>query len=157
VPTANSLKPLSTAEVCDRFQISRSTLFRWEREREIPPAQRDPRHANQRQYGREELDAIRIKHIRTIYRAGCRAEDLAALRAAQESLYILKIQSGDLVGLDELRAYLKTNALAPTTIKQLLRFAADTMDENDDVFEQTVSTVLDYCRRRREFRNQERQ
>ena len=134
---------LTTAEVCDLFDISRSTLFRWERERSIPAPQRDRRKANQRMYSQDDLSAIRAKYLRGLFRAGFESEDLEALRTAQETLSLQKMVGGDLVGVEEL-----INSSAPLStlaIKQLLRVVSDRFDPTDETFEEAVRTVLKSC------------
>jgi len=45
-------------EVCERLQVSKKTLFKWEREGEIPSIQRDWRMW--RMYSEEDVERIRL-------------------------------------------------------------------------------------------------
>lgn len=56
-------KAYSPADLARRFQVSRTTLFRWEREERIPPADRDGEGA--RVYSEGHVRAIE-KHLRRV-------------------------------------------------------------------------------------------
>ncbi len=49
-------RTFSPVEVCERFQIPRTTLFRWERDGEIPKVERSPR--GERIYRQQHLERI---------------------------------------------------------------------------------------------------
>jgi len=150
MPTKANHRPLSTAEVCDLFQISRSTLFRWENKPGVRPS-RDRRA--QRQYGPEALAAIRERCI-TSWVEGSR--DLDTMATALEHLFLAKMHSNELVGLVELRELARATPLAPTTVKKLLGFAMERLDPDDQEFELILTTLLESCQRRRELLSQER-
>ena len=131
----------STAEICQMFQISKSTLFRWEREQLLPPVGRDL--MNQRQYTQQHLQAIRDKRMKQL---GARLEqtdrlqDDAALQEIWEAITLHKFLGGNPLGLDELAGYRR---LAPETIFQLLQVALEHHDIGSDSFCRILQVVLD--------------
>ena len=131
----------STAEICQMFQISKSTLFRWEREQLLPPVGRDL--MNQRQYTQEHLQAIRGRRMKQL---GARLEqtdrlkDDAALQEIWEAITLHKFLGGNLLGLDELAGYRR---LAPETILQLLQVAIDQEEIGSDAFCRILQVALD--------------
>ncbi|MGQ4809597.1 hypothetical protein NKDENANG_03020 [Candidatus Entotheonellaceae bacterium PAL068K] len=122
----------STAEICKLFQISKSTLFRWEREQMLPPVGRDL--ANQRQYTHEHVQAIRTRRMQQL---GARLEqtdrlrDDAALQAIWETITLHKFLGGNVLGLEELAGYRR---LSPETISQLLQVALDQYEVGSETF-----------------------
>ena len=54
----------STAEICDMFGVSKSTLFRWERDGLLPSVDRDVN--GQRQYSQIHLEAISGRLIKRL-------------------------------------------------------------------------------------------
>jgi|HubBroStandDraft_5_1064220.scaffolds.fasta_scaffold53694_2 hypothetical protein len=136
----------TTAEVCDLFGISRSTLFRWEKDPDFPSVGRDRGKANMRLYGKSEMRAVRTKSMSGLFRAASRDNDIEALRGAHELLYLRKLQSGDFVGIDELRSFAEDNRLSPGTLQQLVRLAGERVDPEDENFRNLIEIVWKSCR-----------
>ena len=135
----------STVEICQMFQISKSTLFRWERENLLPPVGRDL--TNQRQYTREHVRAIRARLMKQL---GARLEqtdrlrDDAALQTIWEAITLHKFLDGNLLGLDELAGY---RSLSPATITQLLQVALEQYEVGSVTFNRILQVALEKSQR----------
>lgn len=126
----------STAEICQMLRISKSTLFRWEREQMLPPVGRDL--TNQRQYTHEHVQTIRVRRMKQLgerIEQTDRMADDAALQEIWEAITLHKFLGGNLLGLDELAGYRR---LSPETIVQLLQVAI----EHHEVGSETFCTLL---------------
>jgi DNA-binding transcriptional MerR regulator len=134
----------TTAEVCEKFDIHRNTLFRWEKEGLIPEPARSLR--GERQYTSEQLQAVaRIiqtsRHGRLYAHIvkGNNADDLQRLRELDEENALFKfVYLHERTGLAELREF---SSLRPSTIRQLLEYALDHSDPLDDLFWEILSVI----------------
>jgi hypothetical protein len=134
----------ATAEVCEKFDIHRNTLFRWEKEGRIPQPPRNLR--GERQYTSEQLQAVaRIIQTRRHGRLyahivkGTSTDDRERLRELGEENALFKfVYLHDLTGLTELREY---SPLRPSMIRQLLKFALDDSDPLDSLFWEILSFI----------------
>jgi hypothetical protein len=127
------------------FNISKSTLFRWEHEDWFPPVGRDLN--NKRQYTWEHIQAITMKRNRRQFEQAASAEDEVRLGEIWgESLSLHKfIYMGDATGLQELAEY---PGLAPETTRQLLRAALEDYEPGDETFCQILRVILEKnCKR----------
>ena len=81
----------STAEICEMFGISKSTLFRWEREGLLPPISRDL--SGQRLYTQKHLNAIserQKKQLGKRYASAIASNDQNSLAQISEALALRK-------------------------------------------------------------------
>jgi len=98
-----AMKELSPAEMCRIFGISKGTLFRWERERPLPPVERDG--AGERRYTRVHVEAIarvELKRITPLYDRASQPGNLSQLEALHRKIAYYKFLLGDVYGLHEL-------------------------------------------------------
>lgn len=131
------------AKVCEVFGISKSTLFRWEREGKIEAPARD--RLGQRQYSQAHMSEIGKLLYSKLYEQAARAESEPGARerlnSLQEEIALAKfVYFGDIVGLYELA---ERETLAHTTIQKLLGEAAR-REPSDDTFRLIVSEII--CR-----------
>jgi DNA-binding transcriptional MerR regulator len=124
----------SPAEVCELFDISKSTLLRWEREGTLPSPsrnasdQREPRIYSQRDIqviARKQEDELDRKYQATSRRLDehkriGREHNLERLHELLELRSLRKFLAGNELGLAELSEYAQ---LHPRTILVLLRLA----------------------------------
>ena len=140
----------STVEVCDLFGISKSTLFRWERESWLPPV---PRDANgQRQYTNQHLKAI-AERLRQRYKGqfeqASKAEDEERMGVILQTLAYLKFLEGNPTGLEELKAH---TSLPTHIVHHLARILAEYYTPDDPEFCDIVQVLHTHCKGRREVR-----
>ncbi len=131
----------STHEICQMFQISKSTLFRWEREQVLPAVGRDL--SNQRQYTQVHVRAIRARRMKQLgqrLEQTDRLKDDAALQAIWETITLHKFLGGNRLGLDELAGYA---CLSPPTITQLLQVALDQYEVGSETFCRILQVALE--------------
>ncbi len=136
----------TTATLCEMFNISRSTLFRWERQGKLPsgdpfpPVSRDVN--GQRQYSWKHRAAIAKYQLKRRFEQIASAEDQAYaidnVDIVWEQLSLYKfIELRDSTGLRELS---ERPTLAPDIIHQLLREATK-YHPSEEMFCQIVSLV----------------
>jgi len=139
----------SPAQVCRRFGISKSTLLRWEAEGYIPAPDRNLR--GERRYTRAHCEAIarfiQSRRHRQRY-AQILAEDTQGARRklaelGEQNALFKFVNLRDPTGLAELREY---SPLQPSTIRQLLRVAADDYDPSEDRFWDIIDVVCETSR-----------
>jgi DNA-binding transcriptional MerR regulator len=131
----------STAEICEMFGVSKSTLFRWERDGFLPSVDRDVN--GQRQYSQIHLEAISGRLIKRLGKEMVQAatrENDQALQALTEAVSLRKFLAGDETGLRELAEY---DRLPPDTILQLLRVAIERSRPGDPLFCDILKVALD--------------
>jgi DNA-binding transcriptional MerR regulator len=146
----------SPAEICEMFSISKSTLFRWEREGWFPRVGRDL--TGQRQYTQDHLRAISQKQKEQLAKQFERAagtEDDAGLREIAEAVSLRKFLEGDMTGLYELAEYPQ---LSLQNIRQLLRTAMERCEPGEGIFCEIIRVVWEQgCKlSRAEVFNQEK-
>jgi DNA-binding transcriptional MerR regulator len=135
----------STAEVCEMFHISKSTLFRWERDGLLPAVGRDL--SNQRQYTQKHIQAIsqiQQEKLGRQFERAAKTEDKASLQEISEALSLRKFLQGDMTGLYELAEYPQ---LPPEVMCQLLQIAMEQYKPGDSVFCDIIETVLQQSRK----------
>ncbi len=145
----NPERVYSPAEICNLFNISKSTLFRWEGEPGFPLVDRDL--ANNRQYTQEHIQFISTRQKEQLarqYRLAAQSDNEGSVPRMQqihEALSLRKFLSGDLTGLRELA---ELSALTPRTIRHLLQIALDQKDLQGEVFCQIIDAIWrQTCRR----------
>lgn len=122
----------TTAEVCLMFNISKSTLFRWE-DKQIVIPDRDPLN-NQRIFTEKNIREI-SQHIQQklgeeLTRAA-EEENQDKYRELEEALSLQKVIEGDKAGLVEMKSI---PSISVSTIRQLLRIAERRFEAGDERF-----------------------
>jgi DNA-binding transcriptional MerR regulator len=144
-----SERTLSPAEICEVFDIAKSTLLRWEREQQIPTADRDS--LGERRYGGTHLRAVAEKVLKSRYAIASRSENASALEELTELSALCKFLAGDELGLDELR---ERRHLSERTIKGLLSLALQ-LRSADEEFARIVEVLWSHVNRVRSQRSGE--
>jgi DNA-binding transcriptional MerR regulator len=134
------------AELCDMLNISKSTLFRWEREGVLPSPTRDQsdqRHG--RIYTQEHVQAIGQKQKEQFERqyeqaSKDRSWDSRSLKDLLETNSLRKFLEGNDIGLRELREY---DQLLPKTIRTLLQVTLEQCEPEDDIFYGIIQVVYE--------------
>ena len=89
----------TTAEICEMFGISKSTLFRWEKEDQLPHIPRDIN--GQREYALEHIHAIserQKKQLGRRYAHAIKVGNETSLLRISEAVAIRKFLEGDITG-----------------------------------------------------------
>jgi len=136
----------STAEVCELFGISKSTLFRWERENMLPPIPRDI--SGQRTYTQEHILAISERQKKQLGKRFARAVetgDESSLIRIQEAVALRKFLEGDVTGLYELE---ELSAVSNDTLKQIMQIALDQYEPGDQAFCEIIRVLWEHSRDR---------
>jgi DNA-binding transcriptional MerR regulator len=132
------------SQICEKFGIVKSTLFRWEREGLIPIPDRDLRGG--RQYSQLHISAIgqyiqqnqhrkRFEQI-LIKKTNESKRDLKVL--GEENALFKFIHLKDFTGLAELKEYAQ---LKESTVHQLIRTASEDYTPKDDIFWEIIELV----------------
>jgi len=131
----------TTAEVCERYGISKSTLFRWERDGVISPPERDLRgfrvYTSQHRSEISKL-LLRRSHKRLARRESPLAEEQQRLLLEQGSLTKF-LDRNEILGLYELAEHQHLSAAA---IRLLLRRAQE-LDPADETFQEIIRVIYD--------------
>jgi len=120
----------STVEICQMFDISKSTIFRWEKQRILPKVDRD--ETGQRIYTRKHFEAISQQLMQRLAQEFNRAasdEDTRNMAKLHEAMALQKFLSGDMLGLSELA---EQKSLSGETISRLLHFLVEQRYEPGD-------------------------
>jgi len=115
-----------TAEACKLFNISKSTLFRWERDGVLRPVARD--HHNHRRYDPKQVSEVVARKARHRYESVADRPELAITIIEENAL--AKLTSGDESGLCELA---ELDVLSCVTIKRLIQLA-EAYEPDDTLF-----------------------
>ena len=131
----------STAEVCELLRISKSTLFRWEKDGLITPPDRDLQQ--QRQYTIDHIREIGAWRLRKQLEQVTKAESDPSAEERMDSLaeYISLtkfVAFDDISGLYELA---ERTELSTRTMQQLLR-AASEREPTDEAFQLIVGELV---------------
>lgn len=145
----------SPAELCDILNISKSTLFRWEREGVLPSPTRDQsdqRHG--RIYTQEHVQAIsqkqREQFEKQFEHAGKdKSWDRRTLKDLLETNSLRKFLEGNEIGLRELREY---DQLQAKTIRTLLQVALEQCEPDDDIFYEIIRVAYEQSRKSYQLR-----
>lgn len=127
-------KTYSTAEICEMFDISKSTLFRWEQDGILPNVSRDMN--NQRLYSDQHIRVISQKQIGQLKQQFARA--IEASRdgwGVFEAVSLRKFIEGDITGLRELAA---REELSVGTIYRVVQIALDRYEPHEDAFAEAM-------------------
>lgn len=129
----------SPNDICKMFNISKSTLFRWEQEEWFPRVSRDLR--GQRQYTQAHIQAISEKQKEQLSKQFGRAADVennATLEGIAQAISLHKFLEGDMTGLYELAEYPR---LPPDIILQLAQRALERYTPADKAFCEIMQVV----------------
>ncbi len=142
VSEGDRTKTYTTADLCELFKISKSTLYRYESEEGFPPVTRDIRRSEQRLYNKEHLLAISDLQMKQIREMGDRRGDQSVLDRSLEMRAVQRIWAGQVIlGIEELSAMAKERPLAIDTIRQLLRFAFFELEPNQPSFAEMLDLI----------------
>lgn len=140
----------STADICELFDISKNTLFRWEETGLLPRVQRDLN--NQRQYTQEHIRTISQKEIdkfRNQYKRKVEKEDDAGSEELWETISLMKFLEGNMIGLRELE---ELPQLSPGIIRKLLHTAIKDYTPREATFVEIMRVL--YIQSRKLTQNQ---
>lgn len=135
MPSKHTFTP---AEVCALLGISKSTLFRWEKDGILPPVLRNDSNG-EREYTRVHLEAIRSKLLKSRFETASQINNLSSIASASEQLSFLKVLAGDDLGLHELEEFPQ---LSPGTLNQLARVAVSQYEVGEPMFNSILELVL---------------
>lgn len=147
----NSNYSYSTAEVCEMFSISKSTLFRWEREGSISPANRDK--TDQRLYTEENLREIgqRLENqLKTKFKRRIGTDDEKEIAKAHEELYVWKFIQNEPSALDELENY---PILSADSIRKLCRINLERNEPSSITFYRVAKIIADKSKKLNEAKS----
>jgi DNA-binding transcriptional MerR regulator len=144
----------SPAEVCELFDISKSTLLRWEREGTLPAPsrnaadQREPRVYSQRDVqiiARKQEDELGAKYQAASrrldeYKRDGREHNLERLQELMQLRSLRKFLAGNDLGLAELSEY---PHLQPRALRVLLRLALEHSSPEEPVFAHILRVVAE--------------
>jgi DNA-binding transcriptional MerR regulator len=134
----------STAEICEMFEISKSTLFRWEKDGELPVVPRDI--SGQRQYTQEHISAISERQKKRLGKQFARAiksGSEANLLRISEAVSIRKFLEGDLTGLYELA---ELPEVSDDTLRQLMQIGLDQFEPRERTFCEIIRVLREQTR-----------
>jgi hypothetical protein len=136
----------STAEICEFFGISKSTLFRWERENMLPAIPRDI--SGQRIYTQEHILAISERQKKQLGKRFARAVEVgdeSSLIRIQEAVALRKFLEGDVTGLYELE---ELSTVSNDTLKQIMHIGLDQYEPGDQAFCEIIRVLWEHSRDR---------
>ena len=120
------------------FDISKSTLFRWEKDKDCPPVERD--EDGERRYTQAHvhwLGAKKFARIKRQYQIAIKNEDLARMEELHRLMTKYKVlYLENSTGFEELQH----QELSPETIKALLLEATE-YDPGDEAFKKIITAV----------------
>ena len=134
----------STAEVCEMFGISKSTLFRWEREGLLPAIPRDIN--GQRQYKRDHITAIserQKKRLGKQFAHAIKTGDENSLLHISEAVAVRKFFEGDVTGLYELA---ELPEVSSETLLQIMQIGMDQYEPGDQTFCEIIRVLWEHTR-----------
>jgi hypothetical protein len=140
----NSEHFYSTAEVCEMFNISKSTLFRWEKEGQLPAVPRDL--TGQRQYSQEHLSAISDRQKQQLgkqFAHAIKAGNETSLLRISEAIAMRKFLEGDITGIYELA---ELQEVSDDTLRQLMQLGLDQFDPRDRIFCEIIRVLWQHTR-----------
>lgn len=134
----------STAEICEMFGISKSTLFRWEREDQLPLIPRDI--SGQRQYNLDHIIAIserQKKQLGKRYADAIKTGNESSLQQISEAVAIRKLLEGDITGLYELA---ELPEVSSDTLRQIMQIGLEQYEPGDHTFCEIVRVLWEHTR-----------
>ena len=129
----------SPADICKRFVISKTTLFRWEEEGKISPVIRKINKV--REYSKvhvKEIAKMQVKSLTDLYKRAVETENEEQIKQVHEELTRIKIlYLEDATGLYELA---QQNSLSENTIRELLQKLLD-VDTKSPLFAAIINVL----------------
>ena len=134
----------STSEICAMFNISKSTLFRWEKEGQLPVVPRDI--SGQRQYTQVHISNISERQKQRLgkqFAHAIKAGSEANLIKISEALSMRKFLEGDLTGIYELA---ELQEISNDTLRQLMQIGLDQFQPGDRTFCEIIRVLWEHTR-----------
>lgn len=134
-------KIYSPAELCELFDVAKTTLFRWEQEDWFPRVPRDLK--GERQYSHEHIKAISDRHVEKLtsqYDEAARSEDKARMWEIQRRVDMLRAIQGDIISV---RHLVEAGHVSPADTRQLVRMAYERYDPTEPEFYSFLEEVLE--------------
>jgi DNA-binding transcriptional MerR regulator len=134
----------STSEICAMFNISKSTLFRWEKEGLLPVVSRDI--SGKRQYSHEHISAISERQKRRLGKQFAHAIEAGSegnIIKISEALAIRKFLEGDITGIYELA---ELPEISTETLRQLMQIGLDQFQPGDRMFCEIIRVLWIHSR-----------
>jgi transcriptional regulator with XRE-family HTH domain len=135
----------SPNEICEIFEISKSTLLRWEREKIIPPAKRDIR-TDQRQYTEKDFHEIGEqikKQLRQKFERVTKSGNYEDMKHTFEDLYVARFVTGELTAVAELENF---KDLSPSSLKKICKVGFERFEPSSPMFYRLAYLVGDHAR-----------
>lgn len=134
----------TTAEICEMFGISKSTLFRWEKEEQLPHIPRDIN--GQREYDLDHIHAIserQKKQLSRRYAHAIKVGSETSLLRISEAVAIRKFLEGDITGLYELA---ELPDVSTDTLRQIMQIGLDRFEPGDRTFCEIIRVLWEHTR-----------
>ncbi len=134
----------STAEICEMFNISKSTLFRWEKVGQLPVVPRDI--SGQRKYTIEHISAISERQKQQLgkqFAHAIKTGDETNLLQISEALSMRKFLEGDMTGIYELA---ELPEISHDTLRQLMQIGLDQFKPGDQIFCEIIRVIWEHTR-----------
>lgn len=133
----------SPSEMCETFDIAKSTLFRWEQDGKISPAAR--KLNGEREYSEshiKEIAQIKLQLLSREYQRAVQIEDIERMKQIHKAVSQIKaLHLNDISGLHELAEY----DTMPNKIIRDLLIKASNLDPKDQLFYEIVDLVHGKC------------
>jgi hypothetical protein len=126
------------------FNISKSTLFRWEKEGLLPVVPRDI--SGQRQYSLEHIRAISKRQKQRLgkqFAHAIKAGSEGSILKISEALAIRKFLEGDITGIYELA---ELPEISTDTLRQLMQIGLDQFQPGDRTFCEIIRVLWEHTR-----------
>ena len=133
---------LTTAEVCEFLDISKSTLFRLEKEKKIPIPKRVKQN---RLYSSSQIEAI-LKREYSKYIKGTNPNDFDNLKKIETEKSLYKLITRKYGGSDELKYY---EELTAEEIIKALKILIKYYDPLEPIFCTTLEIITTKCKKLR--------
>lgn len=144
--TTEPERTYSSAEVCKILDISKSSLFRWEKDDWFPPVRRDSK--NRRLYTQTHLQTISDRLLKKRYEDAAIAEDERFFKVSEENSLHKFIFHNDPVGLRELNGMTAIVTLSLNTVIKLLEEAIYHYQYSDEVFLEILKLATEQTEKR---------
>lgn len=126
------------------FNISKSTLFRWEREGQLPLVPRDI--SGQRQYNQEHISAISDRQKQQLgkqFAHAIKAGNETNLLRISEAISMRKFLEGDITGIYELA---ELQEVSNDTLRQLMQIGLDQFEPGERTFCEIIRVLWEHTR-----------
>lgn len=132
----------SPSEVCEFFDISKSTLFKWEQDGKIAPTRKLSGEREYNQSHIKEIAEIKIQLLKRDLRRATRTEDIERMKQIYEAIsHIKALYLNDISGLREIAEH----DTVPNKIISELLIKASHLDPKDQIFREIIGLVNVRC------------